>query len=382
MSKRTLAVLALALAAALSITACGGNSGSGSGSSSGEDTANIANRKTHPLVCEAAGPNGEKPTPVAKVKLSPSQLSKIKAGNYTGVMAWHTSDEVTASMERGAKAAFAEMGIEVVGSTNAEYQADKQSEQVRTLMAKKPDILLSLPVDPISTAAAFESAAAAGTKLVFEDNAPEGFTKAGTNYVAVVSDNQCEMGQFTAEALAAAIGEEGEIGYIFHDADFYVTNRRDGAAKETIEKYYPNVEIAVEEGIADPSKAEEIANAMLTKHPNLKGVYVTFGEVALGVLSALRNNGNTSAKISTMDLQEPLAIDMANGGPTVAITAEGLYEDGEALARAGALSLIGEEVPPFIMSGSTLITKDNLVEGYERSEHIKPPTTVMEALGE
>jgi ribose transport system substrate-binding protein len=380
MSKRTLAALALALAAALSITACGGSSNSGS--SSGADTANIANRKTHPLVCEAAGPNGEKPTPVAQVKLSPSQLSKIKAGNFTGVMAWHTSDEVTASMERGAKAAFAEMGIEVVGSTNAEYQSDKQSEQVRTLMAKKPDILLSLPVDPVSTAAAFESAAAAGTKLVFEDNAPEGFTKAGTNYVAVVSDNQCEMGQFTAEALAAAIGEEGEIGYIFHDADFYVTNRRDGAAKETIEKYYPNVEIAVEEGIADPSKAEELANAMLTKHPNLKGIYVTFGEVALGVLSALRNNGNTSTKLSTMDLQEPLAIDMANGGPTVAIAAEGLYEDGEALARAGALSLIGEEVPPFIMSGTTLITKENLVEGYERSEHIKPPKTVMEALGE
>lgn len=379
MSKRNFAVAALMLATALSIAACG--SSSGGASSAGASAADIAHHKQKPPICQTTGPNGEKSTPIEQFKLTPEELSKIKAGHYTAAMAWLTADEVTSSVERGAKAAFEEMGIEVVGSTNAEYQADKQSEQVRTMLAKKPSILLSLPVDQTATRAAFEAAAASGTKLVFEDNAPEGFTKAGTNYVSVISSNQCQMGQETAEALALAIGEEGEIGYIFHDANFYVTNRRDEAAKKTIEKYYPNVDIAVEQGIAEPSKAEEVANAMLTQHPELDGIYVTFGEVALGVLSALRNNGNHATKIATMDLQEPLAIDLANEGPTVAIVAEGLYEDGEAMARAGALSLIAKKVPPFIISEATTITKDNLVEGYERSEHTKPPQTVMEALG-
>lgn len=380
MSKHKFAVAALSLAIALSLAACGGGSGGGA-SSSGASTVDIATHKQKPPICQTTGPNGEKSTPIEQFEITPDELSKIRAGHYTAAMAWHTSDEVTASVERGAKAAFKEMGIQVVGSTNAEYQADKQSEQVRTILAKKPSILLSLPVDPTATRAAFEAAAASGTALVFEDNAPEGFTKAGTNYVSVISSNQCQMGQKTAEALALAIGEEGEIGYIFHDADFYVTNRRDEAAKKTIEKYFPNVDIGVEEGIADPSKAEEVANAMLTQNPQLDGIYVTFGEVALGVLSALRNNGNTTTKIATMDLQEPLAIDLANEGPTVAIVAEGLYEDGVAMARAGALAQIGKKVPPFIISEATTITKENLVEGYERSEHVKPPNAVMEALG-
>ncbi len=376
MSIRLITLAALLVALPL-LAACG----KASSGSSGGTTVNVANIKPKPPICQTTGPNGEKSTPIEQFELTPEEVSKIRAGHYTAAMAWHTSDEVTASVERGAKAAFKELGIEVVGSTNAEYQADKQSEQVRTILAKKPSILLSLPVDPTATRTAFEQAAAAGTKLVFEDNAPEGFTKAGTNYVSVISSNQCQMGQRTAEALATAIGEEGEVGYIFHDADFYVTNRRDEAAKKTLEKYYPNVDIAVEQGIADPSKAEEVANAMLTQHSELDGIYVTFGEVALGVLSGLRNNGNTTTKISTMDLQEPLAIDLANGGPTVAIVAEGLYEDGEAMARAGALAMLGQKVPPFIISEATLITKENLVEGYEKSEHVKPPKSVMEALG-
>ena len=42
--------------------------------------------------------------------------------------------------------------------------------------------------------------------------------------------------------MAEALGEQGKVGYIFHDADFYVTNQRDGAFKATIEQDYPGHE--------------------------------------------------------------------------------------------------------------------------------------------
>ena len=214
-------------------------------------------------ICESKGPNGEKPTPVAKLEITPAQLVKIREGKYTAAMAWHTADEVSAAMTRGAEDAFKEMGVEVVATTSADYQADRQSEQVRTIMAKQPNIILSLPVDAAATAAAFTQAAEAGVKLVFQDNAPQGFTEAGTNYVSVISSDHCQMGQHAADALVAAIGGEGEVGYLFHDADFYVTNRRDGAFKQTIEQNHPKVKIVAERGIADPSLAEVETNAML-----------------------------------------------------------------------------------------------------------------------
>ena len=35
------------------------------------------------------------------------------------------------------------------------------------------------------------------------------------------------MGAKAADAMAAAIGDKGKVGYLFHDANFYVTNQRD-----------------------------------------------------------------------------------------------------------------------------------------------------------
>ena len=40
--------------------------------------------------------------------------------------------------------------------------------------------------------------------------------------------------------------------------------------------------------MADPARSEEIAQAMITQHPDLDGIYVTWAEPALSVLSTLR----------------------------------------------------------------------------------------------
>ena len=125
------------------------------------------------------------------------------------------------------------------------------------------------------------------------------------------------MGKQAADALAKSIGGEGTVGWIFHDADYYVTNQRDNAFKTTIENDYPNIEIVAEQGISDPARAEELANAMLLQNPELDGIYVTWAEPAEGVLAALRGAGNSHTKIVTLDLSEPAALDMVKGGNVV-----------------------------------------------------------------
>jgi ribose transport system substrate-binding protein len=374
--RSVLAVATACLAASQPLAACGEDSES----SPATDGGGSANATPDRVLGETRGPNGEKPQPADQIQLSAEELEKVREGGYTAALVWHTSDPVTAAMTRGAEAAFDELGIDVVATTNAEYQADRQSEQLRTVMAKKPDLILSLPVDPTATADAYRAAAQGGARLVFADNVPEGF-KQGRDYVTLSSSDLFQMGKHSADALAKAIGNEGEVGYIYHDADFYVTNQRDQAFKTTIEGNYPGIEIVAEQGIADPAQAESQANAMLTKHPNLAGIYVTFGEVAQGVLPALRNAGAVDTKIVTIDLQEPLALEMAQGGATAAIVVQGLYGDGQAMARAGALDLIGKKAPEFVVSQATTVTKENLVEGYEISEHTEPPESVRRALG-
>jgi ribose transport system substrate-binding protein len=370
------AIATACLAACVPVAACGENSDSSSSGGSGGSAKATPDR----VLGATRGPHGEKPQPAEDITLTSAELEKVRKGNYTAALVWHTSDPVTAAMTRGAEAAFKEMNVEVVATTNADYQADRQSEQLRTVMAKKPDVILSLPVDPTATAEAYKAAADGGARLVFADNVPDGFEQ-GRDYVTLSSSDLFQMGKHCADALAKAIGDKGEIGYIYHDADFYVTNQRDQAFKKTIEGNYPGIKIVAEQGIADPAQAESEANAMLTKHPNLAGIYVTFGEVAQGVLPALRNVGATDTKLVTIDLQEPLALDMAQDGATAAIIVQGLYGDGQAMARAGALDLLGKKAPAFVVSQATTVTKDNLVEGYEQSERAEPPESVRKALG-
>lgn len=370
---RLIAILAMGVAL-FGITACGESS-----DDSGDGSNGSTQIKPSKAVGKTTGPNGEQATPTSALKLSSAEIDKVKQGSYTAALTWHQSSDFTTAVTAGAKDEFDKLGIKVVATTNANFDAGKQKSDIETVLAKKPSVMLSLPVDPVTTAAAYREAAQDGTKLVLLSNVPKGF-KQNKDYVTVVTDDLFQMGKQAADALAASIGGEGKIGYFFHDASYYVTNQRDQAFKKTIEASYPKIEIAAEEGIADPNKAEDQANAMLVKNPELDGIYVTFSQPpAEGVLGALRNNSNTKTKLVSLDLDEPLALDMARGGNVTALVTDKAYELGQAMAKAAAYGLLDKQAPPFIVAPATTVTKSNLVEGYQESLHQQPPSSVLDA---
>ncbi|MDQ0471522.1 substrate-binding domain-containing protein [Labrys wisconsinensis] len=331
-----------------------------------------------PLRAEVAatrGPHGESATPAKSLTLTPEQEAKVKAGGFTAALVWHTSSDYTTAVNQGAKDEFARLGIAVVAQTDAGFDAAKQKSDVETVMAKKPSAILSLPVDPETAPEAYKPARDAGVTLVFVDNSPKGYEQ-GKDYVAVVSDDLSQMGKRAGDAMGAALNGKGKIGYVFHDADFYVTNQRDRGFKQTILDSYKGIEIVAEQGLADPTRAEDIANALVAKHPDLDGIYVTWAEPAESVLAALRNAGNTHTRIVTLDLSEPLALDMVKGGNVAAIVADEAYQIGVTAARAAAAGLIGEKTAPFYAVDAIAVTKANLKDGWNRSLHRDPPPTL------
>jgi len=135
-------------------------------------------------------------------------------------------------------------------------------------------------------------------------------------------------------------------------------------------------------GIGDPNQAQDEANGVLVENPDLSGVYVTFSQPpGEGVLAALRANGNARTKIVSLDLDEPLALDMAKGGHTFALIADKPYDLGRAMAISAAYGLLGKKAPAFVVGPAMTVTKSNLVQGYRESLHRNPPASVMNALG-
>ncbi len=324
---------------------------------------------------QTTGPQGETATPSSEVTVSDELAASLQDRGLTAALLWHDQSDFVNAVTAGATDEFARLGIEVVITTSAAFDAAKQRSDIETALVRSPDIILSLPLDPVTSAAAFQEAREEDIALVFLSNLPEGFEHP-TDYAAIVTDDLFQMGKQAADALAASIGEEGTVGWIFHDANYYVTNQRDNAFKTTIENDYPNIEIVAEAGISDPARAEEIANAMLLRNPDLEGVYVTWAGPAEGVLAALRSNGNTTTKLVTLDLSEPIALDMVNGGNVVALVADEAYELGRAMAAAGARQYAGEETPPFVVAPAVTVTADNVSEGWMQSLHIDAPASL------
>ena len=329
-------------------------------------------------VAQTVGPAGEAATPSAEVTLSDADIAALKDKGYKAALLWHTSSDFTNAVGQGATDEFKRAGIEIAVTTDAGFDAVRQRSDIETALAARPNVILALPLDPVTSAEAFRQAVTDGAKLVFLSNVPKDY-KHGADYAAIVTDDLYQMGKQAADALAKSIGGKGTVGYIFHDATYYVTNQRDQAFKSTIEKDYPDIRIVAEQGISDPARAEELANAMLLQNPDLDGIYVTWAEPADGVLSALRGAGNTKTKIVTLDLAEPVALDMVKGGNVTALVADKAYELGRAMAAAGMKSLPGEEVPAFVVAPALTVTRDNVSQGWKDSLNRDAPQSVLDA---
>ena len=329
-------------------------------------------------ITETVGPNGETPTPASDLSLTPEQKTQLAAGGYRAAILWHELSGWTKAIQSGMKDELTELGIEVVATSDAKFDAATQANQIETTLALKPNVILGQAVDPTTAGAAYQPAVDQGVNLIFADQAPDGYTY-GKQYQAVLTDDLFQIGERAANEMGEALGGQGEIAVVYYDAQFHVTNFRDAAFLATLAKNYPGIKVVAKQGFTDPNKAEEIANALLTKHPNLAGIYTSWAVPAQGVLSALKNAGNTTTKIVTVDLDDTIATDLAAGGNVVGIVADRAYDYGRAMAKAAALSLLGQPAPAFGISDSVTVTKDTIAQGYEAwNEPI--PETVKNAL--
>src|SRR5262249_45200074 len=94
-----------------------------------------------------------------------------------------------------------------------------------------------------------------------------------------------------------------------------------------------------------------------------------------GVLSVLRNAGNKHTKIVTLDLSEPIALDMVKDGNVVGIVADEAYALGRAMADAGAYGLLGKPAPAFLVAPALTVTKGNVADGREPLAPPRPPAS-------
>ena len=334
------------------------------------------------LDAATVGPNGEPSTSVTDIPaLTDEEIAQIQEGDYSAALMWAGAGTWYNALTKGAKERFEELGIDVVAEAEADFDPARQQTDIETAMALQPDVILSLPVDPVAGTQAFRPAADAGTVIVFVDNGVENFVP-GEDYASIVTGDHFEMGKKAAELLAEAIGGAGQIGFIFHDAVYYVTNNRDTYAKAALEQLYPDIEIVAEQGFTDEGSTYEIAQAMLVQNPDLDGIYVAWSAAAQGVISALREAGKSDVKVVAYDLDATNDLDMAQCGNYYGASLDWPYEEGKVMADLAAQALLGKEVPPFVTVEAQAMTRDNLAETWSTNVGVDVSDEIASALEE
>jgi len=331
----------------------------------------------------STGPQGESPTAASEVELSEDELAQIQGMGATAAIVMHYSgDDWSAAQIAGLRDQFGKMGIEVIAETNAGFKAETQVSDIETVLARNPSIMVSIPTDPVATASAYRQAAQQGVKIVFMDNVPQGFTP-GQDYVSVVSADNYGNGIASAHLMAQALGDEGQVGIVFHEADFFVTRQRYDAFKSTIQDNYPNIEIVEEQGIAGPDfagQADQVASAMLTRNAGLNGIWAVWDVPAEGVINAIRTAGRENdVVVTTIDLGQNVAISLAQGGIVKGLGAQRPFDQGVTEAKLAGYGLLGKEAPPFVALPALPVTKENVLDAWQEVYHQDPPQALQDA---
>lgn len=372
---------------ALGLSACGGSSTTASGTNSApifhitskqiQEELNGRIPKSAKSELNNAGPltrgqavpgypQGTPPSPASIFHFTSQEIATLKSHHYTVGIVMHTMEGAWSTEQvAGIRDTLAKFGIKVVGITDANFNPSTQVNNLETMIARHPNVIFSIPVDPVLEASAYKQVTAHGIKLVFMDNVPPGMTP-GKDYVDVVAANDGGNARFAADQLITLAGTRGPIALETLATTFWSVNVRYQDAQAVVDKH-SHLKAYTETFTNDTRQVYNETTSLLTAHPDIKGIWLAWDVPAENAIPAEKQLGQ-HVVITTNDLGPVSAVDVANGSIS-AIGAQRPYQQGVAEANSAAYALLGKKVPPFVEVPTLPVTKLDLIPAYRIVMH-------------
>ncbi|HVA85875.1 MAG TPA: substrate-binding domain-containing protein, partial [Candidatus Saccharimonadales bacterium] len=300
------------------------------------------------------GPHGEFPAPADQLQVSPAQAEVARKARHTVAVVVHSLGSDWSRLQlRGILATLETYGAEVIEVVDCDFVPQRQIVALEALVERHPDAIISIPVDNVLTADAHRLVAQAGIKLVLMDNVPLGLLPT-KDYVSLVSADNFGNGQVAAEILSPYIPGGGVAGIIGFGVDYFVTNEREIAFRKWMRERRPDVTLRHAE-FAEVSTAGAVALEFLRVSRDASALFVAWDEPAMEVATALERD-DRSIPITTVDLGNEIAVNLARGGPIKGLGAQQPYDQGVAEATATIMALVGDEPPPWVALPALSVT--------------------------
>ena len=260
------------------------------------------------------------------------------------------------SVKAGAEKAAAEFNVTVTFEGAAtEGSVEQQIQLLQTVIDKHPDAIGFAAIDSQASTPLMLQAQEAGIPVIAFDSGVDSdvpITTASTDNLAAAAE--------AASHMADLINHTGKIALIVHDQTSVTgVQRRDGFV-QYMEENEPDIEIVDIQYSGDPLKATDLAKAILTANPDLKGIFGSNEGAAIGVVHAVQELG-IEGQLTVVGFDSGKdQIDAINSGLMAGAITQNPVGIGYETVKAAVAVINGEDVPKNIDTGYFWYDKTNI----------------------
>ncbi len=265
-------------------------------------------------------------------------------------------------MERGARKAEKELGVELLVKTGSQETAIEQQIQiVEDLIRQKVDAIVIAPGDSMRMVPVLKAAQDAGIKIINIDNRldQEAMKKQGLSGVPFISVDNEKAAYESARYIAQQVKKPAQAAIIegIRSAD-NARQRRSGAERAFQENPLIKV-VARETANWKIDEAHEVARKIFKNHPEVELLFCANDMMALGALKFLQESGKTGVKVAAYDALEEAREAVKAGRLAVTVDQQAAEQGYQGVVLA-IRAIRGDAVPDVTLIDTRLVTAEGL----------------------
>lgn len=268
-----------------------------------------------------------------------------------------TSHNFWLSIKAGADAAGKELGAEIIWKGPAqETDYTGQVNIVEDAVSKRVDGIVLAPSNGDSLVQAVKTADAAKIPVAIIDS---GINWDG--YISYVSTDNRKGGEVAADRMGEILGGKGTVGIIGVKKGSVSTDEREEGFMAEIKKKFPNIKLLpLLYGEADRAKSTNVAEDIITKNPDLNGIFASNESSAIGALRAITTKA-VQGKVKLVGFDaSPDLVQNVQAGVIDSLVLQDPYKMGYEGVKAILDKKAGKPIQKRMDTGVTLATKENL----------------------
>ena len=261
-----------------------------------------------------------------------------------------------AAVEAGAKERAKELKVDVIVlAPPAESDIQSQISQIEDQLSKKIDAMALAPTDPNALKPVVEEARKQGVGVVFID------TKGINDGVTFIGTNNEQGAKLAADYICKNVEKGSEVAILQGIITQSTGKARAEGAHNGLSACGLRV-VAEQPADWDTAKAQSAMENILTGHPNLKALFASNDNMALGAVQAIKSAGLSGKLLIVGFDANPNAAAAVLAGDMAATVAQNPKNMGR-LGVENALKVKhGEKIEAVIDTGTVLVTKENAAQ--------------------